>query len=150
MAEQEERHPGLLGGGEHDQPVEIICGVVDTVDHGPRPLGAAVAAVVERVHGVALIHESHRDVCVATAVLTCPVGDHDHRAGRPIGQPRLAVEPDASHAFELALAVIHTVACSWAQGTTTASSCGESRATTYSAGSLSERFSSTCVSRGGT
>ncbi len=37
-----------------------------------------------------------------------------------------------------------------AHGTTTASSCGESRATTYSAGSLSERFSSTWVSRGGT
>ena len=37
-----------------------------------------------------------------------------------------------------------------AHGTTTASSSGESRATTYSAGSVSETFSSTCVSRGGT
>ena len=40
--------------------------------------------------------------------------------------------------------------CSSAHGTTTASSCGESRATTYSAGSVSETFSSTWVSRGGT
>jgi uncharacterized membrane protein YphA (DoxX/SURF4 family) len=37
-----------------------------------------------------------------------------------------------------------------AQGTSTESSVGASRATTYSAGSVSERFSSTCVSRGGT
>jgi thiamine biosynthesis lipoprotein len=37
-----------------------------------------------------------------------------------------------------------------AQGTTTASSCGESRATTYSAGSVSDRFSRMWVSRGGT
>lgn len=37
-----------------------------------------------------------------------------------------------------------------AQGTTTASSNGELRATTYSAGSESDRFSSTWVSRGGT
>jgi thiamine biosynthesis lipoprotein len=37
-----------------------------------------------------------------------------------------------------------------AHGTITASSWGESRATTYSAGSVSETFSSTCVSRGGT
>jgi putative oxidoreductase len=37
-----------------------------------------------------------------------------------------------------------------AQGTSTESSVGASRATTYSAGSVSERFSRTCVSRGGT
>jgi thiamine biosynthesis lipoprotein len=37
-----------------------------------------------------------------------------------------------------------------AQGTITASSSGESRATTYSAGSESDMFSSTWVSRGGT
>ena len=37
-----------------------------------------------------------------------------------------------------------------AQGTSTESSVGESRATTYSAASSSERFSTTCVSRGGT
>jgi hypothetical protein len=37
-----------------------------------------------------------------------------------------------------------------AQGTSTASSSGELRATTYSAGLESERFSRTCVSRGGT
>lgn len=37
-----------------------------------------------------------------------------------------------------------------AQGTTTASSSGESRATTYSAASVSDAFSSTCVSLGGT
>jgi FAD:protein FMN transferase len=43
---------------------------------------------------------------------------------------------------------IQAVSC--AHGTTTASSSGESRATTYSAGSLPEAFSSTWVSRGGT
>ena len=37
-----------------------------------------------------------------------------------------------------------------AQGTSTESSCGASRATTYSAASVSEGFSSRCVSRGGT
>jgi uncharacterized membrane protein YphA (DoxX/SURF4 family) len=37
-----------------------------------------------------------------------------------------------------------------AQGTSTESSVGASRATTYSAGSVSDRFSKTCVSRGGT
>jgi uncharacterized membrane protein YphA (DoxX/SURF4 family) len=37
-----------------------------------------------------------------------------------------------------------------AQGTSTESSVGASRATTYSAGSVSDRFSRTCVSRGGT
>jgi putative oxidoreductase len=37
-----------------------------------------------------------------------------------------------------------------AQGTSTESSVGASRATTYSAGAVSERFSRTCVSRGGT
>jgi FAD:protein FMN transferase len=41
-------------------------------------------------------------------------------------------------------------AVSCAHGTTTASSSGESRATTYSAASLAEAFSSTWVSRGGT
>ena len=37
-----------------------------------------------------------------------------------------------------------------AQGTSTESSCGASRATTYSAASVSDGFSSRCVSRGGT
>jgi hypothetical protein len=37
-----------------------------------------------------------------------------------------------------------------AQGTSTESSVGESRATTYSAGSSSDRLRTVCVSRGGT
>ncbi len=117
---------------------------VEPVDQGPRPLGVAVAAVVESVDGVALGHEPRGDVLVAPDVLAGPVGDDDDGARVTVGEPR------APGDLQPALAGERAVAHSSAHGTTTASSCGESRATMYSAGSVSDTFSTMCVIRGGT
>ena len=73
---------------------------------------------------------------------TVVAGGHD-------GGVQLVVPPALAVAL-LGLAAVRTRAIQPAQGTSTESSVGESRATTYSAGSVSERFSRMWVSRGGT
>ena len=71
-----------------------------------------------------------------------PRHGHDRRrAGRARRLPRLA------RGRLLQRLRVHP---SLAQGTSTESSVGESRATTYSAGSVAERLTTMCVSRGGT
>src|SRR5438270_1993996 len=102
--------------------------------------------MLDGVRRIALRDEPLGDVGVAVAVLAGAVGDDDDGARLPIRPPRLPEDPPAPGPGEVLRNVCH---CS-AQGTITASSCGESRATTYSAGSVSDTFSSTCVSRGGT
>src|SRR5690348_2341763 len=102
--------------------------------------------MLDRVRGIAVRDEPLGDVRVTVAVLARAVGDDDDGARLSIRQPRLPEDPPALGPGEVLRDVRH---CS-AQGTITASSCGESRATTYSAGSVSDTFSSTCVSRGGT
>ena len=106
-----------------------------------------MAAVLDRVHRIPLADEPRRHMPIAIGVLARPVGDHDDGAGLPVREPVLPEDAQAAGAGQ---GVIAQGPDSSAQGTTTASSWGESRATTYSAGSLSDRFSSTWVSRGGT
>src|SRR5690349_18506308 len=103
--------------------------------------------MLDRVHGVSLVHQTLRDVAVATAVLTGTVRDDDISGRVAVAEPRTPEDLEPARTRERGLA---RRGHSSAQGTITASSSGESRATTYSAGSLSETFSSTCVSRGGT
>jgi thiamine biosynthesis lipoprotein len=68
----------------------------------------------------------------------------------PERAPRWLVHGGAVVLEDGSCQVVEAQGASCAHGTTTASSRGESRATTYSAASLSESFSSTWVSRGGT
>lgn len=149
VPEQEERWARLLVGRERDERLEIRHSAAEPIDHRTWALGATVTAVLDRVHRVTLSDEPSGDVRVAVTVLAGAVSDHDHRPGPGVGQPRLPEDSHATAAGQEAVAVV-AHACPCAHGTTTASSCGESRATTYSAGSVSEAFSSTWVSRGGT
>ena len=80
---------------------------------------------------------ANAEVLAKAAILSGP-----ERAARWLARGGVLVFDDGSYE------VVEASSC--AQGTTTASSCGESRATTYSAASESDTFSSTCVSRGGT
>ena len=108
-----------------------------------------MAAMVDGVDGVTLAEEPRHDVVITSAVLAQTVDEHDHGSRRRVvrgpGAPEDAAVKDAG---ERPGGLGH--ACSSAHGTTTASSWGESRATTYSAGSESETFSTTWVMRGGT
>src|SRR5579884_111775 len=87
---------------------------------------------------------------VAIAVLAGAVGEHDHRPDRRLREPRLPEDAQPAGAVEVPLPMAAAQIDSSAHGTTTASSWGASRATTYSAGSVSDTFSRMCVSRGGT
>src|ERR1700683_2685225 len=103
-----------------------------------------VATVIEPVHGIALGDEPGGDVLVTADVLAGAVRDHDDGARLAVSEPRAPGDLQAALAGERALT--H----SSAHGTTTASSWGESRATTYSAGSVADTFSTMWVIRGGT
>jgi hypothetical protein len=59
--------------GRLDQRVQVSDGVAHAVDERPRALGAAVTAMVQCVHGVAIGHQAAGYVVVATTVLRDPV-----------------------------------------------------------------------------
>ncbi len=107
-----------------------------------------MAAVVERVDRVAIRAQAIGHVNVAIAVLAGAVNDHDQRPRLAVGTPALPEDSPAAGAGQQPGRVDHV--SSVAHGTMTASSVGESRATTYSAASVSDGLTSTCVSRGGT
>jgi len=150
VPEQEYRRLRMLARRQSDHRIEVGDRVIDPVDECAGSGRAAVAAMLERVYGVAVVDQPRCDVRVASAVLAGAVADRDDGARTAAGEPRLAVDAKSAGAGKLRLLAASQRPASSAQGTTTASSCGESRATTYSAGSVSETFSSTWVSRGGT
>ena len=150
VAEHEHRHARLGRRRPVDERVDVGDDVVHVLDEGARTVGAAVAAMVERVDGVALADEPGDDVVIAAAVLAQAVDEDDDRARRRVvGRPGAPEDVAVTDAAEGSRG-LGGHACSSAHGTTTASSWGESRATTYSAGSESETFSTTWVTRGGT
>src|SRR3954471_8274173 len=88
------------------QGVEIGHDVVHPIDEGARALRAAVAAMVERVHGKASRRQLLADPPVATAVLGRAMRQHDEGTRIAGGQPRLGVELEAALAGEAALVML--------------------------------------------
>src|SRR4051812_3397282 len=88
------------------QGVEIGHDVVQPIDEGARALRAAVAAMVERVHGKASRRQLLADPPVATAVLGRAMRQHDEGTRIAGGQPRLGVELEAALAGEAALVML--------------------------------------------
>src|ERR1700679_3675248 len=106
--------------------------------------------MIERVDGVAFGDQALGDVLVASGVLAGAVNEDDQSGWIGIGgAPDPPEQLQAADAGQPAAAALDHAPCS-AHGTRTASSVGESRATTYSAGSESDMFSTIWVTRGGT
>src|SRR3984957_8637762 len=105
--------------------------------------------MVKRVDGVAVGDQSLGDMFVPSRVLAQAVHEHDDGGRRIDGAPPTAEQLEPADGGQRAAAALDHGPCS-AHGTRTASSVGESRATTYSAGSESDTFSTMWVTRGGT
>ncbi len=80
--------PGSVRRHAVDERVDVGDDVVHVLDEGARAVGAAVAAMVERVDGVALVDEPRDDVVIAAAVLAQAVDEDDRR--RAAAPPRVS------------------------------------------------------------
>ena len=102
----------MLADQRHEG-VEVVEQIVDPVDLDPRAGRAAVAAHVERPHGIAGVHEALGKPRVAIRVVGEPVVDHDDAAWRAGARPpALHVEGKASAALERQIRAIDIGGCS--------------------------------------
>jgi hypothetical protein len=87
---------------QQHQRVEVGDRVVEPVDQRARTVGAAVTAVLDRVHRKALGDKLRGHVRIAVAVLGGPMRDHDHRAHIPLrtGDPLLPADAQPAGADE--------------------------------------------------
>ena len=90
-----------------DEQAEVLDELVEPADHRASAVGAAVAAMVERVHDVALAGEALGDVPIAAAVLGRAVDEHHAAARLGLRLPRLPVQAHAVGRAEPSVTVRH-------------------------------------------
>ena len=98
VAQHDPGEPGVLGGGDADEGVEV-CGVLgDVAQVHPLAAGPAVTPVIQRVGDQPGFAEPRRDVVVAAGVLGVPVGeDHHPTSGVPVPSGGVAGCPSGVH-----------------------------------------------------
>jgi len=79
VPEEEQRLPGGSRADELDERIDVVDQVREALDVRARPLRPAVAALVERMDGVAGARECFGEVGVAASVVADAVED-DHGA----------------------------------------------------------------------
>ena len=102
VAQHDPLQPGVVGGGNADQGVEVVGVFGDVAQVDPLAAGTAVTAMVQRIGDEAGLTEPLRDVVVATGVLGVPVRQHDDPLRLDIGCPYVVDDPHAADTVEAA------------------------------------------------
>ena len=102
VAQHDPLQPGVVGGGDADQGVEVVGVFGDVAQVDPLAAGTAVTAMVQRIGDEAGLTEPLRDVVVATGVLGVSVRQHDDPLRLDIGCPYVVDDAHAADTVEAA------------------------------------------------
>jgi hypothetical protein len=102
VAQHDALQPGVLGGRDADQCVEVVDVFGDVAQIDPLAAGSAVSAVVQRVGDQAGFAESLRDMVVAAGMLGVPVREHDDAALLGLRSPYVVDDAHAADPVEAA------------------------------------------------
>jgi len=107
VTDEEHRPSRMLARRSPGESAEVGDEIGEALDVGPRTRRPAVAAMVQRVHRIALVHQSRGDVTVAGTVFAESMRYHDHRARFVLGQPALGIQVELSAAGRLGFSMLH-------------------------------------------